>query len=224
MPRPTTKREQRDASIEKILAAALGLFVSQGYRQTTVEQVAEAAGLTKGSVYFYFGNKEALLLALLDRVEEVVVDHTERLVDEAAPDPVQRLVTFIHGQAILGVDRWQQVLLLVLMSLEFTGTDSTIHRRTEQIYGRLQRLVEGIIEFGKTHGRFRTDLATREQAAVVIAGHDGTFLEWYRRGRQLDGEELVRALREATLAGLAARRPAGSRAIDKPRETGITEP
>ncbi len=37
-----------------------------------------------------------------------------------------------------------------------------------------------------------------------MAGHDGTFLEWYRRSDSLDGEELVRALRTATLAGLAA--------------------
>jgi hypothetical protein len=35
-----------------------------------------------------------------------------------------------------------------------------------------------------------------------MAGHDGTFLEWYRRGAEFDGEELVRALRTSMLAGL----------------------
>jgi len=199
---PITKRAQREASVEALLGAALSLFVRQGYRHTSVEAIAEAVGLTKGSVFFYFGAKAKLLDRLLDRVEEIVVDEMEARVAAADGDARARLVAFVHGQAMLGVERWEYVLLLILMSLEFRDAGDAIERRIARIYDRLYAAIEAIIEDGKTAGVFRADIASREQAAIVMAGHDGTFLQWHRRGRALDGEELVRALRTFTLAGL----------------------
>lgn len=196
---PLTKRAQREASVEGILAAALRLFVSQGYRHTTVEAIGEAAGLTKGAVFFYFGAKAKLLMRLLDRVEIEVVDGMEARVAAAGPTASDKLVAFVHGQARLGVERWEHVLLLILMSLEFRGAGDAVERRIAAIYERMYRTVEAIIEAGKRTGEFRADLSTREQAAIAMAGHDGTFLEWYRRSASLDGAELVRALRAATL-------------------------
>ena len=201
---PQTKKAQRAASTSKLLAAALNRFVGDGYRHTSVEAIARSAGLSKGAVYFYFGSKSALLLRLLDRVEAVVVDEMEARIAGAGPSAADMLVAFVHGQAMLGVERWEHVLLLILMSLEFRGAGDEIEARVTTIYARLYGAVEAIIEEGKAAGLFSADLGTREQASVVMAGHDGTFLEWYRRGRSLDGEELVRALRTATLGGLQA--------------------
>jgi len=199
---PQTKKAQRAASIERLLAAALNQFVRHGYRHTTVETIALSAGLSKGAVYFYFGNKSTLLLRLLDQIEDVVVDEMEGRIALAAPSAQDMLIAFVHGQAMLGVERWEHVLLLILMSLEFRGAGEEIEARVTGIYARLYDAVEAIIEEGKTAGVISADLRTREQAAIVMAEHDGTFLEWYRRGRSLDGEELVRALRAATLGGL----------------------
>ncbi|MEJ2119646.1 MAG: TetR/AcrR family transcriptional regulator [Alphaproteobacteria bacterium] len=199
---PLTKREQREASVENLLGAALSLFVRQGYKHTSVEAIADAVGLTKGSVFFYFGAKAKLLDHLLDRVEEIVVDAMEARVAAAGADPRAQIVAFIHGQSMLGVEGWEYVLLLILMSLEFRDAGDAIETRIAKIYDRLYAAIEAIIEDGKAAGVFRTDINSREQAAIVMAGHDGTFLQWHRRGRALDGEELVRALRTFTLAGL----------------------
>jgi AcrR family transcriptional regulator len=204
---PITKRAQREASVEALLGAALSLFVRQGYRHTSVEAIGDAVGLTKGSVFFYFGAKAKLLDRLLDRVEEIVVDAMEARVAAAGEDPRAQIVAFIHGQSLLGVEGWEYVLLLILMSLEFRDAGDATEKRIARIYGRLYAAIEAIIEDGKAAGVFRADIASREQAAIVMAGHDGTFLQWHRRGRALDGEELVRALRTFTLAGLL---PAGN--------------
>ena len=198
---------QRRASMEKLLAAGRSLFVSQGYEQTTVDQVADRAGLTKGAVYFHFDSKEALLLALLDRAETVVVDRMIARLSAAGPDAGAKMVAFVNGQAELGITDPDSVLLLILSSLEFHGAGGPIEARTQAIYGRMYRALEDVIEFGKRGGRFRTDVPTREQAAIVVAGHDGTFLEWHRRERDLDGFALVRALRASTLGGLQAGGP-----------------
>ncbi len=209
--RPATKRAQREASVEGLLAAARALFVSQGYRHTTVDAIAEAARLTKGAVYFYFRNKEALLLALLDRVETIVVGGMNERVAAAGPGAARRLVAFMHGQARLGVESPEDVLLLILMSLEFAGTSGPVEARVRSVYDRMYKAIEGIIALGKRRDEFRSDIRTREQAAIVMALHDGTFLEWYRRRRALGGAELVRALRTSMLAGLLRTLAAESR-------------
>lgn len=200
--RPSTKKAQREASVEGLLAAARSLFVSQGYRHTTVDEIALAAHLTKGAVYFYFRNKEALLAALLDRVETVLVGRMTDRIAAAGPSASDRLVSFMHGQAQLGVESAEDVLLLILMSLEFAGKGGPIEARIRGIYERLYKTVEAIIAAGRRRGEFRADLPTREQAAIVMALHDGTFLEWYRRRTALDGPALVRALRTSMLSGL----------------------
>jgi len=200
--RPATKKAQREASVEGLLAAARSLFVSQGYRHTTVDEIAEAAHLTKGAVYFYFRNKEALLSSLLDRVETVMVGRMTERIAAAGPTASGRLVAFMHGQAQLGVESAEDVLLLILMSLEFAGTGGPVEARIRAIYDRLYKAVEAMIALGKRQGEFRADIRTREQAAIVMALHDGTFLEWYRRRQALGGPELVRALRTSMLAGL----------------------
>src|SRR5687768_2167542 len=76
--------EQRRA---EILEAALALFSSKGFHDTTMEEVANAAGVAKGTIYLYFQSKEHLLLALkrdfmqglTDVVAEIVADAIEHL-------------------------------------------------------------------------------------------------------------------------------------------------
>ncbi len=203
----TTKTEQRQLSMEKLLGAALQLFVSQGYRSTTLEQVATAARLSKGAVYFYFGSKESVLMELLQRVRTVVVDDAIKVVEQAGPSAIDRMVAFLHNQAQLGVTRRDDVLLLILMSLEFSHRRDRVMRCIAGIYGRLHRYVERMIRAGQRSGEFRTDVPVRELAANIMANHDGTFLEWYRRAPALNGPQLVRALRSVVLYGVARDRP-----------------
>ncbi|MCR9222029.1 MAG: TetR/AcrR family transcriptional regulator [Alphaproteobacteria bacterium] len=211
--KPPTQKERRTASVQSLLKAALELFVTQGYRHTTAEQISARAGLSKGALFFYFPSKETALLELLVRAERVVVDNMMERIAEAGPSATDKMVAFVHGQAALGVKAWEQVLLLILMSLEFQGQEGVVAERVRRIYARLWRAVEDVVEFGRQRGEFATDVPLQEQAAVVMAGHDGTFLQWHRRSGALDGPALVRALRLATLAGLTR----GS--SEKPRTT-----
>ena len=55
---------------EQILDAAAQVFAQRGFRTASIQQVAEAAGIAKGTVYNYFDSKDDLLLALLDRLNE----------------------------------------------------------------------------------------------------------------------------------------------------------
>ncbi|MGE5149312.1 MAG: TetR/AcrR family transcriptional regulator [Rhodospirillaceae bacterium] len=119
-----------------MLQAALSSFVSQGYHSTNLEQIAATAHLTKGAIYFNFGSKEAVLLELLKRVQTVVVDEAIRVVEARRGSFADRLVAYIHYQAGLGLTRRDEVLLLILMSLEFKERQGKVHSFIQKLNKR----------------------------------------------------------------------------------------
>lgn len=217
-----TNAEQRQRSVEKLLGAALRLFVSQGYRSTTLEQIAAAARLTKGAVYFYFGSKEKILLELLTRVEPIIVDEVIEVTERAGPSAIDGMVAFFNKQAKLGIARRNEVLLLILMSLEFGGSKGAVSQAIERIYRRLHKHVESLIRRGQKSGELRNNVPVRELAAIVMANHDGAFLEWHRRDEALHGANLVRALRSILLHGLVRPEAAKRRSL-RTKTTGVSE-
>lgn len=65
---------------DSVLQAALDLFATQGYATTSVQQIVEAAGVTKGAMYHYFQSKDDLLFAIYDRMLSLQKRHLEEIV------------------------------------------------------------------------------------------------------------------------------------------------
>lgn len=199
------KQEQRLASLEALQTAALNLFVSQGYHATNLDQIATSVNLTKGAVYFYFKSKEALLLKLLSEVETIVVTQAIETIDKKSSKPVDRLVDYLHYQANLGITHRNEVLLLILISLEFKERPGLVNELITKFNKRQIAWFEALIKEGQKTGDFRTDVPVRELASFVLAANDGVFLEWFRRSKVLKGKELVKVLRRMIVDGIKAR-------------------
>jgi AcrR family transcriptional regulator len=196
------KREQSDETIDKVLTAARGLFVSRGYRGSTLDQIAAAAGLSKGAVYFHFGSKEAVLLQLLKRVNTEVLVPVIEILNAEGLSTFDKLIKFtrIHGE--MGITKREELLLLILMSVEFAGQTGEAADYVKSLYTSLYAPLEALVCKGQAAGEIRRDAPSPELAAVIIATHDGAFLEWYRRGGELDGRHLVRATLSVLLHGM----------------------
>jgi TetR/AcrR family transcriptional repressor of nem operon len=79
---------------EKLLDAAKSLLLTQGYAATTVDDICEAAGVTKGGFFHYFKSKEALAKTVLQRYcSTTAKQHKAACCDEA--DPVKRLFAYV---------------------------------------------------------------------------------------------------------------------------------
>src|SRR5690606_8037254 len=76
--------ERRARTTLRLLDAAADVFARQGFHAATVDDIADAAGYTKGAVYANFAGKDALFLALLDRHLENQLAYVDRMV--ATPD------------------------------------------------------------------------------------------------------------------------------------------
>lgn len=85
---PQTPRRSRSEMIEetraKLLAAARLAFATHGYAHTSMDDFTAEAGLTRGALYHHFGNKEGLLVAVINQIEEEVGQRLQA-VSDAAP-------------------------------------------------------------------------------------------------------------------------------------------
>jgi AcrR family transcriptional regulator len=92
--------QRRDA---EVLAAATALFDSKGYEGTSVEDIARALGILKGSLYYYISSKEDLLFRIVSEVHEEVqkiLDESMRLVELT---PLERIAVYVRSQAVYNV-------------------------------------------------------------------------------------------------------------------------
>jgi AcrR family transcriptional regulator len=199
---PQTKREQSEATVERILDSALALIVTRGFNATTVDDIARKANLTKGAIYFHFENKTAVLMALLDAIEKLILGGLMERLMHAGPTSQDQLVAALHSQGMLAQSKTNYLLLFTLTLLEFNGTGSPIETRVKAIYDAFVQALEKIVRTGKAAGEFRADLDPREMAAVVMALQHGTLMEWYCRSGVLNGSGLVRAARVVLLDGM----------------------
>ncbi|WP_147107227.1 TetR family transcriptional regulator C-terminal domain-containing protein [Tateyamaria sp. syn59] len=77
-----------------ILDAALDVFSAHGYRGATLDQIAEAAGLSKPNILYYFSGKEEIHVTLLNQLMETWLDPLIEM--DASGDPLQELLAYVQ--------------------------------------------------------------------------------------------------------------------------------
>lgn len=85
----TRDQSRSEVRRERILEAALAVFSRRGYRDAAMDEIAVESETSKGGLYFHFPNKQALFLALLDRMAALLMTRAEAAI-VVEPDPVRR--------------------------------------------------------------------------------------------------------------------------------------
>lgn len=127
----TTQRVPREIREQQMLDAAVTVFAQRGYRLASMDDIAEAAGITKPMIYLYIGSKDDLFLAAIDRethrLSELVLASAEPGL--AADEQLWRgLVAFLDG-VCAGRDRWRLVSRRAVQEgAEFAGAARALRR------------------------------------------------------------------------------------------------
>ena len=100
MTKPLTRIQQKNHAA--IMAAGLEVFSQFGFRGSTLDQVAEAAGLSKPNLLYYFPSKEAIYTALLVTLLENWLEPLNKL--NADGDPVEELLSYAHRKLAMSRD------------------------------------------------------------------------------------------------------------------------
>ena len=147
----------------ELVSAALELIATRGIASLGTRSLAAQVGLSSGAIFKHFASLDALLMAVVDHVSEVLA---ASLPDPALP-PLERLAAFVErrSQAIGGRAHIQQLMLSeqFLLALPPGGAE----KLGEQI-DLTWRFVRQAVEEGQAVGRIRADLPARAAALVVL--------------------------------------------------------
>lgn len=149
-----------------ILDAAEDLFARQGFRTTTIKQIAARAGINSALLYYYFANKETLYREALRRLVATLADRAgaEFRQAETPEDGVRQLV---RNQAAVLLAHPLAVRLIARELIEHGGhhVEGLVPAIAAGPFGRLCELVER----GQREGRFRRDVDPRFAALSTVA-------------------------------------------------------
>ena len=123
--------------------AAVRLFASRGYANTSLEDVASAAGFTKGAVYYYFKSKERLLLNVMQDIEGRSIDKTVAAVHSRDGAVLEKMLEFstLHGR--WAAEAPDDLAILMLMSIETAKAKAKngIRKRVLAFYSKMEDLL-----------------------------------------------------------------------------------
>jgi AcrR family transcriptional regulator len=132
-----------------IAREAARLFARRGYDATSVREIAEAAGVTKPTLYYHFGSKEGLAQALLNRPLEGMIGEMEAIQGSAA-GPVERLAGLIEVQFSFcreDPDRFRFLYALFFGPLG-SGLAADVSGYSERIDRLMDRAMGAVVEAG----------------------------------------------------------------------------
>jgi AcrR family transcriptional regulator len=202
-------RRRKDSRPGEILEAALDCFAERGFAATRLEDVAARAGVTKGTAYLYYKNKEELFKAVVGGFIVPAIEQIEGVA--RAPGPVSELLRRIAAIFLEKVldSRFSAVPKLVIA--EASNFPELARFYLDEVVGRGRRLLIALLRRGIESGEFR-EVDVEHAAYCMIAPLLFSALWKHSLGpfdaRPLDAAALIRCHVDVFLRGLAADGPA----------------
>ena len=142
-------------AVDEILGAALTCFAERGFAATRLDDVAQRAGVTKGTLYLYFPNKEELFKAVVAQALVPNLERGEALLSEAdAPQSAAALLAaLIRGWAELARSPASAIPKIVVSEAGNFPDLARFYR--EQVVDRTMALLRRVLQLGIARGEFR---------------------------------------------------------------------
>ncbi|WP_374224023.1 TetR/AcrR family transcriptional regulator [Nocardiopsis sp. MG754419] len=186
---------RREATRRKLFEAAVTLISEQGYGDTTVDEIAERAGVAKGTVYYNFGGKDELYASLMEWGVTRLADTLREAVPEPEVEPRRALAEVLRaGVVFIGT---HEALARLLMAETWRTNRSwyaTVRQIRTQAIGVITDQLDTMVERGLTRPDLDTALAGSALFGMVVT----VALDW----RTLQPERSVEEI-HTTLAHMA---------------------
>lgn len=197
----TQKQLQGERTRQRIIEAAAQLFARKGFYGTSIADLAQATGLTKGALYHHFKNKDALFFAVIRAVRDTWMKAVGRDVLKAE-DALTRLTVLFDNHARLVSEDETICLVLNVLMIEMDGVNPAFATALQEIFVDLTLFVQRIIQKGQAAGQVRSDLDARLVALNIVGMLRGGGCS-SRLGRMSeDYAETVATLKQMLLDGL----------------------
>ena len=194
-----SKGQRRDQAERKqeIIDAAAAIFHEKGFAATSIQDVAEAVDILKGSLYYYIKSKDDLLFSVIQEVHEGGLRNLERGKDEDG-SALERIRGFVSRHAAYNAAN------LVKMTVFFHDFRALSDERRDEIVEErdlYDQHLRGLINDGKTEGSIRADVDPKIAAFWILGGMNWMY-QWYRPEGPRPLDEIASEFADLAVASL----------------------
>ncbi|MGA4858620.1 MULTISPECIES: TetR/AcrR family transcriptional regulator [Streptomyces] len=199
MPQNTPGNPEGDGTPvpRRLLAAATRLFADQGYDRTSVQEIVEAAGVTKGALYHYFGSKEDLLHEVYARLLRLQQERLDMYA--GSQEPVEERLRAAAADVVVTTIENLDDASIFFRSIHQLSPEKNKQVRAER--RRYHERFRALVEEGQEAGVFTRDIP----ADLVVDYHFGSIHHlstWYRPDGPLTPQQVATHLADLLLRAL----------------------
>ena len=193
------KQDVSDKRKSQILDAAMETFTEKGFHKTRMSDIAESSGLSKGSLYWYFDSKDAIIQKLIDRVFEFEIKDLSALItDDRSAEERLYIYTERGGQDIIKMLKWMP-LIYDFLALAFR--QDTIKNVIQRYYKKNLDLLVTLLQQGIDTGEFNLN-SPLEAAYAIGAIIEGTVMLWLYDPDQINIQAHIKSSTKLLIQGL----------------------
>jgi AcrR family transcriptional regulator len=191
----TQRRAERE---DQLLEAALHLFKEKGYHNTSMQDLADALDMQKGSLYYYIDGKEELLRRLLERATSFLALQIDEIyASDLAPAEKLRWALANHGETMM-----EHLDLVAVYLQEYRNLPPERLREALSVRKHYEQVLMQIVEDGIACGDFRP--VNVKMAVFGVLGMLNWTSEWFSPAGEFSAREVAALLVDLALCGLVA--------------------
>lgn len=195
---------RRDLVERQIQEHAVRLFAERGFAGTSLQDIANAAGLSRPALYYYVDSKDELLTTLVRQVTFDIADALEAIGKDRGRTPLLRLRQMVHAGALRQAEDPARFRLMLRSEAELPPD---IAKEYEHGRRRVLAAFEDVISEGITDATLRP--VDARVTALAIIGMVNWIAWWHHPGDARSGEEIAAQVAEFAICGLRDPRAPG---------------
>ena len=170
-----TETRKGEKTRERILKQTRQVLITRGFYNTSISDIIAATGVKKGNLYYHFGSKEELGMAVLQDAKEEFFGILDKAL--AGSSPLQRITSFLD--AMLNEQRKNNFVggcLFGNTALEMSDTNPEFAEVIHELFRRWSAILEGHLDEAVSRGELDTPLTSRQLAGLIISAIEGGIM------------------------------------------------
>jgi len=197
----TKKDFQSEKSRAAILTATMNLISKHGFNGTTADKIAAEAGLSKGSIFWHFENKENLFLAVIEEIRDGLLQ-TIMSGQEELSSAGEKLSLLLDNYCSATEVDCSRCLDLTVLIIEMVETNPELAGRLRDLFTEIADLLADLLEAGKEQGEIGKSVDSPMTAYAIVGNLQGMTVQHYLNRDKLQYRRLMKSYKDFLLPGL----------------------
>ena len=180
---PKVVKGYRKQAMDTIMESASRLFFESGYQESSMDDIAREIGVTKGTLYLYFKNKEELLYEVCRRNTNLLEDNLDKMVTE---DILESAKSFFKAELELP----EHLRFHWIFALGEINKNQRVRKILLESYENYVKIISSRLEVLKERGLISGDADTRKLSLTMIALHNGIMMSMMQGLSEADASEI----------------------------------